>query len=149
MARFISVDGKWKPAKEKVGLVNDSGAVITVAGEKIEAGDPYIYEGEDRDAKRIIKEQGGDLGQDYRYDTDFLQRVRNLGFAKAEDYIALYEGDIEKARENLAKEEGKVHRHTKPEGKKDTVPSEGGRDTASGEQIIKGSFGEPPTDVKK
>ena len=51
---FVSKDGIWHPAKEKIGLVNRSGKTKTIDGKRIKPGDPYIYEGADRAALFVL-----------------------------------------------------------------------------------------------
>ena len=137
MARFISVDGKWKPAKERTSLVNTGEEAIEANDEQVQPGEDYIYIGDDRDALKILKESGGELGVDFRHDPDFLQRIRNIGCKEPEEFIRLYQGDINRAKANLEKEEKKVNSHRLPPRKK-------GINVHTGDESIKGGFGEIP-----
>ena len=87
MPSYVSYEGVMYPAKEKVGLVNNSGKEMKhpITGEVIAAGDPYIYEGPDRAAmfELYMADKSGKtvtFGQHFSQNTDFLQMVRNLGF---------------------------------------------------------------------
>ena len=50
MPNYISIDGEFFPAKERVALKNLSGKEKEVDGKIIKPGEDYIYEGADRAA---------------------------------------------------------------------------------------------------
>jgi len=54
MPTWVSKRGKWLPAKEKIGLVNKSEKVITYNGVEIQPGDPFVYDGPDREALKSL-----------------------------------------------------------------------------------------------
>jgi len=67
MPSFVSKNGKWSAAKEKVAI-------------KDENGEDTIYEGPDRAAKEFLEQNGGEVGQDALLDPQNLQAARNMGF---------------------------------------------------------------------
>ena len=74
MPRFISKEGVWHPAKERVALKNLSGKTKKVDGEDVQPGDDYIYEGADRAALfELYKLKVETLGEDFRKNPEFLQ----------------------------------------------------------------------------
>lgn len=88
MPTYISDRGKWIPAKEKIGLTNKSDEIIEHNGEKIKPGEPFVYDGPDREAvKELALQQVEHLGTDFRSDPEFLQAVRNQNFNSVEDYL--------------------------------------------------------------
>jgi len=146
MAKFVSDQyGEWYPRKEKVGLVNTSDKTITVNGKEIPPGDPFIYEGPDRDALTILHQQdptGGatKLGKDFRIDPEFLSKVRQLGFKTVNDYFKFIGYDEEKAKEKFEKEVAIPSREEIVRAK-DTTKLGGGRDLSGNNQNYVGGFG--------
>lgn len=148
MSNFISKDGKWYPAKEKVGLVNTSGKTKVVNDKKVLPGEPYIYEGPDRAALfELFKEKVETFGQDFRQDIDLIQRVKQLGYTSVNEYAQVMGYDKEKVEEEFKKKAEVVHKHELPEKVKAIQELGGGRDTA-GDHHIFGDFGEPK-EIKK
>ena len=93
MPNYISKDGIWYVAKERVALKNNSNQTITnpseegskYAGEQVAPGEPFIYEGPDRaslfELFKIDKTgQVLTMGQDFRDDTDMQDRARQRGY---------------------------------------------------------------------
>lgn len=109
MASWVSDRGVWKPAKER--SVN------------IETGD--IYEGEDREALKLLKERGvKTLGMDSEKDIENIKRAREIGMTVRE-FLNLNE---DPSPETLIEEEKKknlVVTHAKPKSKEGVDPQGG------------------------
>ena len=131
MPRYNSDLGKWRPAKEKVGLTN-------------EAGEPYIYEGPDRAALEVLKEQGfeeqGYMGEDFRDNADSIEVAAKFKCADPEEYARKRGWNPEKSKETLEANSKVVHGHKAPERKQATKPQGGG-------VHIQGGFGDMPSKV--
>lgn len=146
MPNYISKDGIFYPAKEKIGLVNHSNQVITNPsatwsnhyGEKVEPGDPYIYEGPDRAAMYELYLQGVEtLGQDFHLDVELINRVRQLGYKSIDDYAEIMGWKKSKSEQQFKEKATVVTKHELPQKVKELELDSGGP--------IKGGFGEPPT----
>ena len=88
MPSFVSNKGLWSPAKEEIGLINKSEKVIDYDGKKIQPGQPFIYNGPDREALKMLEDSGAaTLGTDFRHDPEFRQAVRNQGFENIDAYL--------------------------------------------------------------
>jgi len=143
MPRFISKDGEWTPAKEKVALVNRSDKTRTVGKVKVKPGEPYIYEGPDRAALFKLYEEGVDkLGTHFKSDPDFINRVRQLGFTM-EDYLKFVGYDEQKVEEDFKKNASVVTKHELPKKVKEVHTLGGGVDTSGLNPARYGGFGEP------
>lgn len=147
MARFISKDGKWYPAREKVGLVNRTGKDIKhpITGEIVKAGEPYIYEGPDRDALyELWKAEVEYFGEDFRKSTDFQQMIRNRGFKNEKEYLKFIGFDEKESEEEFEKKAAVL---PKDEIKKKSEAIQtlgGGADTSGSGQDRYGGFGAAP-----
>ena len=131
MSQFISKDGVWYPAKEKVGLVKKDGT-------------PYIYSGADRAALFELWQQKVEtLGMDFRHDPDLLSRIRSLGFKDIDEYLATIGYDEKKVEENFKKNASVVNKHELPERIAAIETMGGGVDTSGQGNDISGGFGKP------
>ena len=131
MPTYISVEGKWKPAQEHVVLPHLSGT------------DKEVYDGPDRAAEfALFEAKEKEFGIDFRLDSDFLQRVKQLGFKDLNDYLDFIGYDSEKAKKTAEANLAKVNMHTPPERHEAVEPLGGGKDfTGQGNDVI-GGFGE-------
>lgn len=97
MPTFISRDGVWEPAKEKV-IVNKK-----VGKDQIE---PEIYEGPDRAATDELKTHGvKTFGMHYKQDNQLLMRAKQLGMT-LDEYIKANEpteAEVQKDKETKDK----------------------------------------------
>lgn len=148
MPTFISKDGVWHPAKEKIGLTNLSGKTKTIEinGKKvkIKPGDPYIYEGPDRAALfTLYQEKVETLGTNFRQDPEFINRVRQLGFTM-EDYLKAVGYDEEKVEAEFVKKAKVVTKHEIGTQVKAIETLGGGGDTSGAGQDKYGGFGKRP-----
>lgn len=110
MPSFISIQGKWKPAKER--HVNPD------TGE--------IYEGPDRAAQKMEETKGESLGMDVKMDPDNIYRARQLNMT-IDEYLKLNDPVVQKkANDNLKENEEKVVTHSKPTRKPAVVTGNGG-----------------------
>jgi hypothetical protein len=147
MPNFISPSGKWYPAKEKVGLINKSDKIIDYNGQKIEPGEPFVYEGPDRAALQELHKQGVEfLGQDFHDDPDLIARVRQLGYKSVSSYAKAMGYDEKKAKEDFEKKAAKVEKHELSEKVKAINLIGGGVDTSGGGQDRYGGFGPRPSE---
>ena len=104
MPSFVSKNGIWYPAKERA--VNQ------------ETGD--LYEGPDREAVKIIKEETGSekgtLGIDVTKDPDNIMRARQLGMT-VEEFLKLNVPPTEEQKKAEVAKENLVVTHTSPKPK--------------------------------
>lgn len=77
MPTFISPNGLWKAAHERVSYIDKDGV-------------PQIYDGPDRAAMEFIAQEGGTVGQDALKDPQLLQASRNAGFPTLEAYLEYF-----------------------------------------------------------
>lgn len=144
MPTFISKGGKWFPAKETVGLVNKSTKIIKYNGQDIQPGEPFVYKGADREALKMLHEQGVEtLGSDFKNDPEFRQAVRNQGFENVEQYLKHigYDEDGENARFTKTAEE--VKSHDIPKKVKEIKTLAGGKDfSGNKDNDVIGGFGD-------
>ena len=171
MPTFVSNKGVWYAAKEKVGgltykgtqsiLREDLPAGVFITGEVLNPGDPFMYDGIDREALRMLHEQGYDshgervLGTDFRHEPEFLQAVRNMGFGNVTEYLD-HMGYNEKVDEQSFKERAeRTKSHEVAERVKALNTLGGGRNTAEGgtDTDLIGGFGperiRPAKEAKK
>ena len=137
MARFISPAGKWYPGKERFIDANAPD------------GTNPVYEGPDRDAKRMLDEAGVEyFGQDCRMQEETIIKARNLGCKDSEEYLKRFKNiDIDKAEQEqmhkLATEVFNANRGEVITPKPPVVSPSGGDDTSGQGQGRKGGFGMP------
>ncbi len=155
MSTYISKGGKWVAAKERIGLINKSNKAIEYNGQTIQPGDPFIYEGPDREALLALHKEGNKdaegnlyLGQDFQRNPEFLQAVRNMGFESGESGIKKYLDHIgydEKEEEKLFKEKSvSISSHEAPKKVKAIKEIGGGKDFSGNRKDRYGDFGSPP-----
>ena len=157
---FVSKKGVWYAAKEKVGgLIYKGKKVISketlpkgvmISGDELRPGDPFIYDGVDREALKMLHEQGYDLqgervlGVDFRHEPEFLQAVRNMGFQNVKEYLE-HMGYNEEEDEKMFKERAERTKSHEVAGKVAALNTlAGGRNIGdpSGETNIIGGFGD-------
>jgi len=155
MPNFISNKGEWYPAKQKVGLVNNTGKAFKYRNKTIQPGEPFIYEGADMGALKMLHEAGQQtLGQDFRHDPEFMQAVRNQGFNSVDEYLKHIDYD-EQADEDKFKEQAEVVlKGEMPERVKEVITIGGGKDfSGNKDNDLIGGFGDeklrPLSEVKK
>lgn len=134
MPNFISKEGVWEPARERVVDPN------APAGQE-------IYEGPDREAVKIIQENGGMLGQHYSLDPEMVMRARQLGFETVDDYLKMYNYNKERAIKAYEEAKSKLVTHGNPARKAPVVVESGGQDTSGQGNSVKGGFGQAPVQV--
>ena len=154
MPRFITNEvGKWYPAKEKVGLRNNSDKAIVnpsatysnYYGQTVQPGEPYIYEGPDRAALLQLWEEGVDhLGADFRNDPDLISRVKQMGFNNVTEFARVFGWDEAKAKERFNKFASVTTSHEIIDKAKAIKELGGGTDMSGSGQDVYGGFGEPP-----
>lgn len=131
MPSWVSKEGVWEPAHEYV--VNP----------KAEKG-KEIYDGPDREAVKVMEEEGGNLGQHYTLDMELISRVKQLGFDSIEDYLKMKQVDPKKLQAAYEKNKEKIVDHAAPSKVRAVQPQSGGDNTAPGSSIPsrKGGFGD-------
>jgi len=166
MASYVSDKGVVHPAKEKVGLTNNTDHPFEHKGKTINPGEPFIYNGPDRaaveelarvngldiDSEKSIEDIQTTFGNDFRKDPEFLQSVRNQGFNTVDEYLKFIdyneEADIRKFKEKAAA----VKTHDLPKRSREIFVMGGGKDMAGARQDSIGGFGEQrlraPAEVK-
>lgn len=136
MPNFVSINGKWKPAREVVQL--------PLTQEELEAGKNPVYSGPDRAAQSLLQEMGVDeLGADFRTNPEFMQRVRQAGFTSVDEYLSMFGID---PKENAKKNEELLKKpapnQSSRRNKAVKTPG-GGVDTSGSGQHRDGGFGMP------
>lgn len=157
MPKFVSKDGVWHVAKERVALKNNSSKTVTnpsmegskYFGEQVEPGQPFIYEGPDRASLfELYKvDPTGNvttLGQDFREDTDMQDRVRQRGYKSVEKYAEALGWSKEKSDAKFAELIAIVETHDLPKRVKMIEAAESGAYDTAGNEHRKGGFGELP-----
>jgi len=153
MPRFISILGKCVPAKERVVLKNTSKEVFInpsdptyskYAGEEVQPGTEFIYEGPDRKAMCDLHKEGVDhFGQDFRKSPDFLELLRKFNFKNEKEYFKFVGFDVVKAQEKAEELSAKVTGHELPARVEAVRRLGGGTDTAGQGEERYGGFGTP------
>lgn len=130
MPRFVSKDGVWYPAKEKVSLVNK------------DTGEPYIYEGPDRAAEfELFLAKQETFGVNFKDDPDLIERARQRGYKSVLSFAKAMGYDSKKAQEEFDKHAAEVTKHELPPKKEAIATVGGGMDrSGQGEDFI-GGFG--------
>ena len=142
MPQFISKDGVWYPAKEKVALIDHKGT------DGRQPGEPYIYEGADRAALFELYKAGVEtFGVDFHRDPELLHRVKNLGFKDIDEYANAVGYDKEKIEAEFKKKAEVVSKHDIPKKVKAIQKLGGGIDTTGQGEDKYGGFGQPK-DIK-
>jgi len=138
--RFISDEGIFVPAKEKVALerVNEETGEV----------EPYIYEGPDRAALQMLKEldleEQGYMGQHFSENLELFELARMRGYNSVEEYVERLGYNSNKAKELAAKYKEKYYTHRPPVKVKGKKFKGGGVNTAGTGGDREGGFGELP-----
>ena len=149
MPNYVSLDGVWHAANEKVSLKNitsEPKKVLKLDGteEIVQPGEPYIYEGPDRAALFEFYKAGVDkFGIDFHHDPELLNRVKQLGFKNVDEYAKLTGYDKKKAKEDFDKKASVVNKYDLPKRVKAIETMGGGLDTAGQGQDKLGGFDLP------
>jgi len=144
MPRYISKDGEWHPAKEKVGLTNITKQDKEVDGKIVKPGEPYVYEGPDRAALFELYKEGVDkLGRNFKNDPDFIARVRQLGFKDVSEYLKIIGYDEAEVEKKFNEKASAVSKHELPKKVEAIKKLGGGQDTSGQGNDTYGGFGKP------
>jgi hypothetical protein len=152
MPMYVSRAGVWHPAKEKVGLKNNSDKVIKNPStdeqhkdEEIKPGEDFIYSGPDRAALYELWEaKVNNFGEDFRTNPDFLQAVRNMGYSSYKTYLKDIGFNEEKMDADFKKKADVVNLHELPQRVNAIERLAGGKDTSGQGQDMKGEWKSPP-----
>lgn len=138
MPNWVSILGKWLPAKEFA--VNDK---MTLEDHR--AGKSAVYEGPDRAAKAELDAAGVEhLGQDYHMEPDLIRAARELGFKTVDEYLQTMFGfDPKEAAKKQQELMGITNEHKLPEKKAPIKELGGGVDTTGKGKNTYGGFGDP------
>jgi len=150
MSRFISKEGEWFPADEKVILVNHSTKTIKnpstkgkYADEKVAPGEQFIYEGPCRAALfELFEEKVDKLGQSFRKNPEFLQSVRVQGFNNVEEYLNFIGYNKDEAEALFKSKASVVTKHEIGKKIKAIDTMGGGKDFSGQGEDILGGFGD-------
>jgi len=138
MPNWVSNNGVWEPATEKVSLVDHEGK------EGRQPGDPYIYEGPDRAALFELWQAGvKTFGQDFRHDPEFLLRIKNLGYKDIDDYLTKIGFNPLEEEKRVKEKKAKVLKHEPPKKGKAIKELGGGKDFSGMGADKHGDFGLP------
>ena len=140
MPTYISKGGEWFPAKEHAVLPHLSGTSREVydGPDRAALYALWVESGKPADAKNCLEH----LGSSFKNDPDFVNRVRQLGFAKIDDYLAFI-GYDEKAANKLADENlVRVKSHEVLKRAKAIEIDGGGTEFGSGNVLVKGDIGD-------
>jgi hypothetical protein len=144
---WVSKDGVWYPAKERLALKNLSGKVKTVDGKEVQPGDDYIYEGADRVALfELFKEGVETLGQDFRKNPEFLQALRNQGYQSVDEYLKAIGYSAEEVEAKFKANAAVVNKGDMKKTVKAIEIMGGGVDTAGVSKTRYGGFGPQPVE---
>lgn len=157
MPKFISKDGLWYVAKERVALKNNSNNTIENPSaewskyhkEKVEAHQPFIYEGPDRAALFELYKADPEgsittLGQNFHDDTDLQDRTRQRGYKSVAEYAKAVGYSKEKSDAKFNELIAKVETHSLPKRVKMIDAVESGAYDTVGNNHRKGGFGQHP-----
>lgn len=163
MASWITDEnGKWHPAKEKVGLINRSDKVLKIKKtdkegkeyiEEVKPGEPYIYEGPDRAALYELwsRDKTGKtttIGEDFRTNTEFLEyyaKSRNaFGFASVQEFLDYLGYDTKQIKKDFNEKASVINKHELPNRIEEIKRLGGGDDRAGGGNAKYGGFGDIP-----
>ncbi len=153
MSNFVSKEGVWHPAKERIALRNVTNETIKNPSaeyskyhdEEVKPGEQYIYEGEDRAALfELWKEKIETKGTNFRTEPMFLQSIRNQGFTTVNAYLKSIGYDQEKSDKEFKDKAVKVTRHEVDTRTAAVEIAGGGIDTAGVAEKRLGGFGEAP-----
>ena len=155
MPRFISDEGVWVVAKERVSLKNETEKVQTnpsvegskYYGEQVQPGEDFIYEGPDRAALQMLKEldlhEQGYMGSHFTESPELFELARTKGYDNVEDYVKKLGYKSDKAKELVAKYKTTYATHSGPAKVKGKEFMGGGKNTAGTGNDLKGDFGDP------
>jgi len=128
---FNSKEGIWEPAMERV------------VDPKAPKGQE-IYEGPDRAAMEMLKEQNvTHLGMHYSVDPELVMRARQLGFKNVEEYLKMFNYDKRRAEIAYEENKAKINEHKDLDRKQPGNFIGGGEDTARQGKTRPGGFGFP------
>lgn len=153
MPTFVSKDGVFHPAKERVALRNNSNETIKnpsaeyskYCGEEVKPGEQYIYEGPDRAALfELYLQKQETMGFPFWDDPELVSRVRQLGYKDVKQYAKAMGWNKEKVEEEFVKKASVVTKHELPEKVKAIERLGGGMDTSGQGKNRYGGFGEVP-----
>lgn len=152
MSGFVSDEGLWSCAKEKVVLKNQSDKPIInpstegkYVGETVQPGEDFVYEGPDRRAMYELFLAGEEhFGINFRKSPEFLELLRKFNFKTEKEYLKFVGYDTVKAKENFEKNASIVSKHELPKKVKALRELGGGRDFSGQGNDRYGDFGSPP-----
>jgi len=161
MPQYVSRDGVWHVAKERVALRNNSVNTITnpseegskYFGEEVAPGADFIYEGPDRAAlfelfKIDATGEVTTLGEHFTDDVQMQDLARQRGYKSVIDYAKHFGYNKEKMESRFSELISEVKTHSLPNKVAMIEAAEsGGTNTAGTEGHMKGGFGEQPIKV--
>jgi hypothetical protein len=129
MPSYVSHNGVWEPAIEKVAITDKN-------------GEPVVYHGKDRAALEAIA-NGDVTSQPFWKDTEFINRVRQVHNMSMDEYMKSHGFDEKTSKEDFEKKLAVVNLHKPLPKKQGKKFRSGGANTApGGGGSMEGDFGE-------
>lgn len=128
MPSYVSNNGVWEPALEKVALIDKK------------TGEPTIYSGKDRAALEAIA-NGDVTSQPFWKDTEWINRVRQLHNMTMKEYMDANGFDEKTSKAEFEKKLAIVNLHKAEVRKPAKKQRSGGADTTGQGENYEGSFG--------
>lgn len=129
MPSYVSHNGQWEPALEKVAITDKN-------------GEPTVYQGKDRAALEAIA--NGDItSQPFWKDTEFINRIRQVHNMSMKEYMDANGFDEKTSRADFEKKLSVVNIHKAEPRKPAKRHRSGGANTApGGGGSLEGDFGD-------
>ncbi len=134
MPSYVSNNGVWEPAIEKVAITDKN-------------GEPAVYHGKDRAALEAIK-NGDVTSQPFWKDTEFINRVRQVHNMSMKEYMDANGFDEKTSKEDFEKKLAVVNLH-KPLPRKPAKRQRSGGANTAGPGSLEGDFGGKEEAMKK
>lgn len=129
MPTFVSNNGVWEPALEKVAITDKN-------------GEPAVYSGKDRAALEAIA-NGDVTSQPFWKDTEFINRVRQVHNMSMKEYMDANGFDEKTSKAEFEKKLAVVNLHKPITRKPAKKQRSGGANTApGGGGSLEGDFGD-------
>lgn len=140
MPTWISKGGEWFPAKEHAVLPHLAGTAKEIYDGPDRAALLALWQesGKPEDAKRCLTH----LGQNFKSDPDFVNRVRQLGFESVDKYLAFIGYDEKAANAEAERNLVTVKSHEVLKRAKAIEVDGGGVEFGTGEVLAKGAIGD-------
>ena len=130
MPKYVSDEGNWKPAKERVAPKDKDGV-------------DFIYEGDDRAALEEMK-LGNVTSRKFYEDPEMIARVRQIHNCSMAEYMTMMGYDEKVSKETFEKNIAEVNTYQPPKRKPQQRQRSGGQNTAGESGHYEGGLGDKP-----